>query len=349
MVKLPDIAAVNVAELGKLRRSQFRRNVYVNYNLNDDGTALVQFSTNDTSKPVHVDHFNGLIAEYPSKRVIVMPERIALAAPEDYCEMQALVEGRHFSVNKIVDGTIINLYHYGGEWVMSSTRGIKVNDNLCGSMTFQQMFDEALQAAGTSYSELVAQLRTDRSYSFGFVHPNMHHLFKGYPSWWLESPVPANAPAILRDAPKLPVVRETISHLYASCREATPADELYGYMISVKGVGRYLLKSRTLLQIQRFIHDRNLWKSVDGKDRDTWFAINAFVRGEEEAYRELFPEKAELASKFAAFKEYVFVSNDQLLQHLAKEISESGDVRAVLTDPQSAGYVYELYMRWANQ
>lgn len=344
-MKLPVIQSISSSALSTFAASMRAKNVRVNWDFRGDA-VLVQFSPFNLERKIYNEKFNGMIVEYPSQTIIVNPDKLAVEAPEDPGVLTALVARcKKVYVHEIVDGTNINLYFYDGKWNMSSINGIRINDNSCGDLTFEQMFDEALAVHGHSYEKLVEMLDDTKSYSFGFSHKNIHHQATGFASVWLGESNVIKIAGIAR-LPVVDVKREDVVGLYTACDAAKPSDNLYGYLINVVGHGRFILKSYVFKQIQQFIHSAGIWRRIGTKDRKIWFALNAWVSGEDVAalYAELFPEGKKIIDALDAFEEYLFVTpGDALLLELTKGVTDTGDVRIMLRGKEDIEYTYKLF------
>lgn len=123
---------------------------------------------------------NGVVFAYPSWKLLVIPPpmmNIKFSATEVANNISS------YKIYKITDGTIVNLYHHGGSWRISSANGYDVSDyRWFGDITYAQAIDEVL----TLYPEFsYNNLNKDYSYTIGFRHHAFHPFTKDPQCMWL--------------------------------------------------------------------------------------------------------------------------------------------------------------------
>lgn len=116
------------------------------------------FTLTHTANIHECAELNGLIVDQETKKVICMPTKLNIPTdkqPEQDVEMY-----------HIFDGSIVNLYNYKGNWVISTSSGYDVNTFTRGKVSFM----DALTQCGVIFGDLDPK----KCYTFGFNHPSHH-------------------------------------------------------------------------------------------------------------------------------------------------------------------------------
>lgn len=123
-------------------------------------------------KNTYTQECNGLILEMESKKwkPLVVPPR-SLRFNIETEKANIFLAQDMYTVYEAQDGTIINLYFYGGDWVISTTRGFHMNDMVWdGNRTFKQIVTGILDTLGLTWQQFTSYLSKTSCYTFGFRH-----------------------------------------------------------------------------------------------------------------------------------------------------------------------------------
>ena len=78
-------------------------------------------------------------------------------------------------IYKCRQSTNITLYYFDGKWVISTCKGIDVNDTIWNSnLTYKDAVEECLVQYGMSWKSFTSSLNVEYSYALGFTHPDYH-------------------------------------------------------------------------------------------------------------------------------------------------------------------------------
>lgn len=149
-------------------------------------------SRNVRFNPINLE-CNGLILEAgPSGwKPLVVP----LMSPKSNVNTHAMnqfLKSNVFSVYSLQDGTVINLYFsntYSNNWVVSSARGISMNDVKFTNKTYQELVSECLLSYDLTWEQFTETLDPTHCYTLGFRHPDMHPFNeqKSHKLWTIQS------------------------------------------------------------------------------------------------------------------------------------------------------------------
>jgi hypothetical protein len=138
---------------------------------------------------------NGLILEAPDWKPLV----VSTYMPKTNVDKQianSYLKDKKYDIFEIEDGTIINLYYYdlSDTWVISSARGIEVNDCIFNNLTYTEILNECLVKMGMDPQEFYDNLDKTINYTIGFKHPDMHPFQAGtrtmiYKLWFVQMTV----------------------------------------------------------------------------------------------------------------------------------------------------------------
>lgn len=118
---------------------------------------------------------NGLILESPGWR----PLAVSTLTPKtnvDTTITTQLLKEKKYDIFQMEDGTIINLYYYNltDKWVISTARGIEVNECVFNTLDYNNIVDQCLVEMGLVPKEFYDNLDKSINYTIGFKHPDMH-------------------------------------------------------------------------------------------------------------------------------------------------------------------------------
>jgi hypothetical protein len=152
---------------------------------------------------------NGLIIEYNGISKSWTPLVIPTFFPKKFVNNE-LVNGylssNQYNVYYTEDGTMFNLYYYetNKKWIISTAKGIDVNENIFNNLTYNQMLNESLNAIGVDTDVFFNNLNKNTCYTFGFKHPDMHPHKESDSSllhkvWFVQSVIINNNASILNN------------------------------------------------------------------------------------------------------------------------------------------------------
>lgn len=104
-----------------------------------------------------LNHCRGLVIDYVNNVVVFCPP-IKSKEIVDFDDISSLTFD---SVSELVDGTMINLFHFNGEWLMSTRSNIGCKNQWQSDISFKDMFDEC--SPNFEFSSL------DNDYTYSFV------------------------------------------------------------------------------------------------------------------------------------------------------------------------------------
>lgn len=118
---------------------------------------------------------NGLILEAPDWKPLV----ISTPTPKTNVNStitDLFLKEKNYNIYKMEDGTIINLYYYdvSDKWIISTARGIEVNDCIFNTLNYTTIVDQCLEKMGLVPQEFYDNLDKTTNYTIGFKHPDMH-------------------------------------------------------------------------------------------------------------------------------------------------------------------------------
>ncbi len=125
----------------------------------------------DFSHPISFE-CNGVILDTETWKPLVIPSAAFNTNPNN----KAVASNMHnYKIYPIFDGTLVNLYYYGGNWCMGSKHGYDVSHHKwIGDKTYIEAFKSALGTV--SYDDFVAALSPDACYSVLFRCSEFHPL-----------------------------------------------------------------------------------------------------------------------------------------------------------------------------
>jgi len=261
------------------------------------------------------------------------PWRILLMPPSLISQKYALKtianNIKTYKIYEIMDGTIVTLYWYDGQWRLSSTNGPDVGEYLwIGPLTYM----EAFKAAGAPAFET---LDTNLSYTVGFRHHDFHPLVADPSKVWIihvydtvnrcfvapDLAIPWQLPA---KTPKANVVK----WMQDKCLEALQKYNATGaihYGFLLRGPFQDVIFESTLLKAVR----QSMYnlpkkrhpgaKQITPANRMQYNTLRAYLGNNKGAFIKMFPQ---FASHYTHY--------DEVLGNLAKcvltELGRPGDV-----------------------
>ncbi len=201
---LNELGLSGLDDIRTLKQEFYKKKITVGYEPNaTEGKRRVILTCSKTLRNYTFDSINrecnGLILEASSSgwRVLVAP----VQSPKSKVNTNKInkwLNEELYEVYAMEDGTIINLYFYNDKWVISTARGIDMNDVKFNTLTYQQMLDECL--VHSNASDLYTSLDKSRCYTLGFKHPDIHPFQEGrdeqkepiYKIWSIQSVVLAD-------------------------------------------------------------------------------------------------------------------------------------------------------------
>jgi hypothetical protein len=181
----------NAKDVNGARQELLRLGIKTSY----DAKVMI-FSTLHSSRNalnnVYTQECNGLILEQKTWKPLVVPCR-SLRFNIDTDLSNKLLHQGLYHIYRAQDGTCFNLYHYNGEWVISTNKGYNMNNVAWSNgLTWRDLITACLERIGLTWDTFTAQLDKSFCYSFGFKHPHVHKFFEGgdaeiYRIWFIQS------------------------------------------------------------------------------------------------------------------------------------------------------------------
>lgn len=125
-------------------------------------------------KNTYTQECNGLILEIGTWRPLVVPPR-SLRFNIDTDKANQFLHQSMYTIYEAQDGTLINLYYWQSNWVISTSRGYQMNDVAWDNgQTFQQIVSSILGTLGLTWQQFTSYLSPSCCYTFGFRHKEIH-------------------------------------------------------------------------------------------------------------------------------------------------------------------------------
>jgi len=135
---------------------------------------------------------NGLILQAPDWTPLVIPP----TRPTNYFNkdiINSLLRKNEYKIYLLEDGTIVNLHFCKKtkQWVLSSVRGLNINNTVFNIFSYSHMFNESLSYNGINMYEFYNNLDKSKCYTFGFKHPDLHPFMENsgmpiYKVWFVQ-------------------------------------------------------------------------------------------------------------------------------------------------------------------
>lgn len=214
------------------------------------------------------------------------------------------------NIIKANDGTTITLYHFRGEWCISTHRGYNVtNSRATPDKTYKQLLDDVLE----EYEEFsYDKLNTDYSYTIGFCHSNFHPFQAtidptrkpSVKAWFIQS---SN---LIKFSDARPFVKydeniglplqekiktNDINDLFISAKNAyrdfvQTKKVNYGYLLRA-GHYQYLIESSLLENIRTLFYSNKFNKLDSIFNKKQYIAVYSFLSADKyETFLNLFPD-----------------------------------------------------------
>lgn len=212
-----------------------------------------------------------------------------------------------YTVYKARDGTMVSLYYYDSQWVMSTNSGLSMNNmKWRNQLSYQEMFCQALyDSLEYTFEQFTSLLDQSTIYCFGFTHEWMHPFAKSRAVWFVQSvnrdtlEYNLNLSKVLPDIPSYMNVEEqeiierpkNVQELFNKvvltldqyCN-GVESESPFGYIL-VNGQTRIYIISRLMKFIKDSWYDRRLHSD---KDLVGTAVINAIVNGNQQTFTKLF-------------------------------------------------------------
>lgn len=171
------IKNLDLDDPAKIRSLLFKKYISANYNPDDGRMILFTHASNRFNiKPygMHTE-CNGLIINYKTKKPLVIPQ-LNYVSNINIKEVNHHLYNSRYDIYKVEDGTIINLYWWEPEnkWVISTTRSFDLTDVVSNTMSYKEIISDILEKDNYKIDDFYNLLDKNKSYTFGFRHPNMH-------------------------------------------------------------------------------------------------------------------------------------------------------------------------------
>lgn len=331
-------------------------------------------STNDSTKDVriilyvdrynHVQHcninpgvFNGLIfgLEENTWKVCCVPQnKFNYSNFSISQEINTNIRNNLYNIYELNDGTTINLYWWNEKWVISTTRGIEMNDVKWQHISYHAILTELL----THYPEFTwDKLDKNKTYTIGFNHPNFHPFnplgydlksFNTAPGklWFIQSTNNTTFEINIKEDIKIPLqklwnregnlnqlkqyCRQSMDfythHMYEINREENFTPH-FGFTLVLKDLSNLNNKSHVMIEsslfnkIKYYMYSGRYKKIFDDKkyERLPFIILYSYLSGEvndiNSVFIKLFPQFNPILTKYDANINYIISIMVKMLSH----------------------------------
>lgn len=137
-----------------------------------DNDRVVFYSNNVQHKSALNAEASGLILDKSTLQVLAFPPANLLKKRIN--QISDKFNRGEYKIQKMYDGTMINLYYFNNKWVFSTNKAYDVGSiSWCG-LNYVQAFNESLQIHVSDTTKFYNDLDTNYSYSFIMIHPTYH-------------------------------------------------------------------------------------------------------------------------------------------------------------------------------
>jgi hypothetical protein len=210
---------------------------------------------------------SGVIVDTDDWSVVVRPPpNVTPGTPQSTAPSDA-------DVFPIRDGTVVNLYWFGGRWSISTKKSLNLFPNVwVGRKNYSSIFKECLapyfHQRGAKLADILYTFDKEWSYTIGFAHPE-HHPAEKSPSAWLISAY-SRADKSLYYGSQLTGFNEPLTilptYLPMGCTDDVGYDlhvklqasgpEYYGMVVRPQGgVGGFMYKSSSLVTREKLFYN----------------------------------------------------------------------------------------------
>ena len=190
-----------IDDITQLRKDLFKKKIKMSYEpLKDNMTKrrVILSSHKSLKKSNSLNELqkecNGLILETDGNKwkILVFPLGTSISETLSTYKISQFIQKNLYDIYYIQDGTIINLYYYDNDWVISTSRGYDMNNCYYNDNSYREMIDEILEKYELNWDLFTSKLNVNKSYTFGFRHHNIHWFNEGKDSstlklWFIQS------------------------------------------------------------------------------------------------------------------------------------------------------------------
>jgi hypothetical protein len=288
-------------------------------------------------------------ADSATKWEIIMTPALSPKSSVNSNKMNEYIRNSVYDIYYMEDGSIINLYWSvtHNRWVLSTARGIDMNNVVFSSLTYQAMFEECL-AKAMDITEFWKLLDINSCYTFGIKHPDLHPFREGsdepiYKFWFVQSvKIHGVGNHIVNNTSIWPSIKgqrklrhqnvRNIRVLYNNNANAynnyiDGKRPLYGYLLVSKSVDTTQDHSVVMLESSLMNTIRNLWYNATysqfsksrNYNRTTVILLSSYLNSAAyDIFKQLFPQ-------FMPQLETIEKTEDKLVADIHAHISEKAD------------------------
>lgn len=279
-----------------------RRGIKCNYDpvQSNNHRVLLYSNRYNTRNYELASECNGLILDYTTWEIVYSPPEMANA---NYNVRVVSDNFDKYDVYWAENGTVVNLYRYRDRWCISTTRGIDMTDTKWCGIRYEDALTAALESVGSGLNSL----NTDRGYTIGFTHPEMHYGGKTH-AWFICS-WSVSAGRSYRDdtlglpgqtpAPDFESFEKAHSTVSTSFDTANP---VWGLILRSRDVDCTLssstvfIESRLMQQVRLLVYDRRLNETAEqlGIEKSRYVFILCILDSVlRDTYCRLYPDQTE--------------------------------------------------------
>ena len=166
----------NDNDFNNIRNKIYKNGILSNYE--KDGRMIFYTSKSDRFNP-NLSELkqisNGYIYDVINKKHLVVPPRSYINNINTSI-VNSYLMNEYYDILYIKEGTVINLYYWKNEWVISTTRSCDITYKIWGTKTYRQILSDILK---DSENEFYSKLNKNFCYTFGIRHDDIHKFKEG--------------------------------------------------------------------------------------------------------------------------------------------------------------------------
>lgn len=241
---------------------------------------------------------NGLVLAFVDNKlkVVCRPQMVLNHFAETKKVKKLHAEGC-YTITKIRDGTVVNLYHYDGKWRMGSASGYEVDGyRWMGGKTFREAFDLLCEK---HCPDLLSKLDTAQTYTVGFRFHEFHPYLQDPEAVW---GVSANCKGL--GIPSLQTVQLSVEDILTICHSDTTE---YGFILrgdfdKCVNCCSVVYESKFMQDMRRLIYNVPKEVALDETNRLFYMLLSGYL-----SYRDMgfimskFPQHQSLYDEWGKF------------------------------------------------
>lgn len=341
--------------------------INVNYRNDDNRVLFNLLRRNDIIDNKYKRECNGLIIDIEKWQIVCLPS-FNFQRSRDVNTKN--VDMDEYDLVDVQDGSVISLYNYYDEWILSTYNSIDVRDSqwVNSFTTFSAAITEILHRR--QYDLDFERLSKTKSYTFGFKHPDFHPFDEGegnYKMWFIQSVdlekihslniLSANEysdkiisyedESIGKDIKSQNSVKsfEVISELHKYLNNNH--DNSYGFLLRNKNIKKdsILIESILMINIKRYYYDVEIPKGVFNKQK--YIIMNSYTDPKiNTEFTKMFPVFKNI---YKELDDVIQNISTMVIEHIPNGFIEDYELNPRLTDLQKKEFAFADYIYKVTQ